>query len=40
MGYGKNIFVVYDENGEAKSSYQLKEISPFPLNDLTHLNFY
>jgi len=33
MGYGKNIFVVYDEKGEAKRSYKLEEISPFPLDD-------
>ena len=33
MGYGENVFVVYDENGEAKKSYELEEISPFPLND-------
>ena len=32
-GHGENVFVVYDENGEAKMSYELKEISPFPLND-------
>ena len=33
IGYGKNIFVVYDKNGEVKMSYELKEISPFPLDD-------
>ena len=32
MGYGENVFVVYDENGEAKKSYELKEISPFPID--------
>jgi len=32
-GYGVNIFVVYNENGEAKRTYKLEEITPFPLND-------
>ncbi len=32
-GYGVNVFVVYNENGEAKRTYKLEEISPFPLND-------
>ena len=32
-GYGVNIFVVYNEKGEAKRTYKLEEISPFPLND-------
>jgi len=32
-GYGVNVFVVYDENGNAKKTYKLEEISPFPLND-------
>ena len=32
-GYGKNVFVVYNENGEAKRSYELEEISLFRLND-------
>jgi len=32
-GYGKNVFVVYNETGEAKKTYTLEEISPFPLND-------
>ncbi len=33
MGYGVNVFVVYDENGNAQKTYKLEEISPFPLND-------
>ena len=32
-GHGKNVFVVYDENGEAKRSYELEEITPFSLSD-------
>lgn len=32
-GYGVNVFVVYDENGNAKRTYKLEEISPFSLND-------
>lgn len=32
-GYGVNIFVVYDEEGNAKRTYKLEEISPFSLND-------
>ena len=32
-GYGVNIFVIYDEKGNAKKTYKLEEISPFPLND-------
>jgi len=32
-GYGVNVFVVYNENGEAKRTYKLEEITPFPLND-------
>jgi hypothetical protein len=32
-GYGVNAFVVYDDNGNAKKTYKLDEISPFPLND-------
>lgn len=32
-GYGVNVFVVYNEKGEAKRTYKLDEISPFPLND-------
>lgn len=32
-GYGVNVFVVYNEKGEAKRTYKLEEISPFPLND-------
>ena len=32
-GYGVNVFVVYNEKGEAKRTYKLDEITPFPLND-------
>jgi hypothetical protein len=32
-GYGVNVFVIYNEKGEAKRTYKLEEISPFPLND-------
>lgn len=32
-GYGINVFVVYDEKGNAKRTYKLEEISPFSLND-------
>ena len=32
-GYGVNVFVVYDDKGNAKKTYKLEEISPFPLND-------
>jgi len=32
-GYGVNVFVVYNEKGDVKSTYKLDEISPFPLND-------
>lgn len=32
-GYGVNVFVVYDEKGNAKKTYKLEEITPFPLND-------
>lgn len=32
-GYGVNVFVIYNEKGEAKRTYKLDEISPFPLND-------
>ena len=33
LGYGVNVFVVYNDKGEAKRTYKLEEISPFPLND-------
>jgi hypothetical protein len=33
IGYGANVFVVYNEKGEAKKTYKLDEITPFPLND-------
>jgi hypothetical protein len=32
IGYGVNVFVIYDEKGNAKKTYKLEEISPFPLN--------
>jgi len=32
-GYGVNVFVIYNAEGEAKRTYKLEEISPFPLND-------
>ena len=32
-GYGVNVFVVYNEKGEAKKTYKLEEITPYPLND-------
>ncbi len=32
-GYGVNVFVVYNEKGEAQRTYKLEEISPYPLND-------
>ncbi len=32
-GYGVNVFVVYDDKGNAEKTYKLEEISPFPLND-------
>ena len=32
-GYGVNVFVIYNEKGEAKRTYKLDEITPFPLND-------
>ncbi len=33
IGYGVNVFVVYNEKGEAKRTYKLEEFTPFPLND-------
>ena len=33
IGYGVNVFVVYNEKGNAEKTYKLEEISPFPLND-------
>lgn len=33
IGYGVNVFVIYNQKGDAKSTYKLEEISPFPLND-------
>jgi hypothetical protein len=33
MGYGVNVFVIYNEKGEAERTYKLEEITPFPLND-------
>lgn len=32
-GYGVNVFVVYNENGDALKTYKLEEITPYPLND-------
>ncbi len=32
-GYGVNVFVVYNGNGNAAKTYKLEEISPFALND-------
>lgn len=32
-GYGRNVMVVYNEKGDAKRTYSLSEISPYPLND-------
>jgi len=32
-GYGVNVFVVYDDKGDAKKTYKLDEITPFALND-------
>jgi hypothetical protein len=33
IGYGVNVLVVYDNKGNARKTYKLEEISPFPLND-------
>ncbi len=33
MGYGVNVMVVYNEKGDAKRTYKLEEITPYPLND-------
>ena len=32
-GYGGNVMVVYNYKGDAKRTYSLSEISPYPLND-------
>ena len=32
-GYGVNVMVVYNEKGDAKRTYKLEEITPYPLND-------
>jgi len=32
-GYGENVMVVYNENGDLKKTYSLEEISPYSLND-------
>jgi hypothetical protein len=37
IGYGVNVFVVYNEKGNAEKTYKLEEISPFPLNDYSML---
>jgi hypothetical protein len=33
IGHGINVFVVYNENGEARRTSKLDEITPYPLND-------
>lgn len=33
IGYGVNVMVVYNEKGDAKRTYKLEEITPYPLND-------
>lgn len=33
IGYGDNVFVIYDNEGNTKRTYKLEEISPFALND-------
>jgi hypothetical protein len=32
-GYGENVFVIYDEEGNALKTCKLEEISPFPLDE-------
>ena len=32
-GYGFNTLVIYNDKGQAKKTYKLEEISPFPLNE-------
>lgn len=32
-GYGGNVMVVYTEKGDARRTYSLSDISPYPLND-------
>ncbi len=32
-GYGMNVMVVYNGKGDAKRTYKLEEITPYPLND-------
>lgn len=32
-GYGVNVFVIYNEKGNAEKTYKLEVITPFPLND-------
>ena len=32
-GYGVNVMVIYNEMGDAKKTYKLEEITPYPLND-------
>jgi hypothetical protein len=34
-GYGVNVMVIYNEIGDAKKTYKLEEITPYPLNDYT-----
>lgn len=33
IGYGVNVFVVYNKKGEARKTYKLEEFTPFPLNE-------
>jgi hypothetical protein len=33
VGYGPNVFVVYNEKGELLKQYSLKDFSPFPIDD-------
>lgn len=33
VGYGPNVFVVYNEKGKLLKKYSLKDISPFPIDD-------
>lgn len=33
VGYGVNVMVIYNEIGDAKKTYKLEEITPYPLND-------
>ena len=33
IGYGNNVMVIYNEAGDLIKSYQLHDISPYPIND-------